>query len=228
MPAFLLHPPLPPYMSRSPVLRMPSMLLLIDNYDSFTYNLVHFIGELDHALGADMRVVRNDKISTREALALNPQAIVLSPGPCDPDKAGICLDLVEKAAGRIPLLGVCLGHQTIGQVYGGRVIRAPSLMHGKLSPIQHTGRGVFEGIDNNFNATRYHSLTVERESLPDVLEITAETPDGVIMGLQHTTHPVHGVQFHPESIASQHGHALLRNFLNSAAQFNAARETEPA
>ncbi|MEQ8745277.1 aminodeoxychorismate/anthranilate synthase component II [Pyruvatibacter sp.] len=204
------------------------MLLLIDNYDSFTYNLVHFIGELDHALGADMRVVRNDKISTREALALNPQAIVLSPGPCDPDKAGICLELVEKAAGRIPLLGVCLGHQTIGQVYGGRVIRAPSLMHGKLSPIQHTGRGVFEGIDNNFNATRYHSLTVERESLPDVLEITAETPDGVIMGLQHTTHPVHGVQFHPESIASQHGHALLRNFLNSAAQFNAARETEPA
>lgn len=204
------------------------MLLLIDNYDSFTYNLVHFIGELDHALGADMRVVRNDKISTREALALNPQAIVLSPGPCDPDKAGICLELVEQAAGRIPLLGVCLGHQTIGQVYGGRVIRAPSLMHGKLSPIQHTGKGVFEGIDNNFNATRYHSLTVERESLPDVLEITAETPDGVIMGLQHTTHPVHGVQFHPESIASQHGHALLRNFLNSAAQFNAARETEPA
>lgn len=200
------------------------MLLLIDNYDSFTYNLVHFLGEL----GADVRVVRNDKMSAAEALDLKPEAIVLSPGPCDPDKAGICLELVEKAAGQVPLMGVCLGHQTIGQVYGGKVVRAPSLMHGKMSKVRHTSKGLFKGLNNDFEATRYHSLIVERDSLPDVLEITAETADGIIMGLQHKTHPVHGVQFHPESIASEQGHALLKNFLDIAAQFNKARETEPA
>jgi len=200
------------------------MLLLIDNYDSFTYNLVHFLGEL----GADVQVVRNDKISAADALAMKPEAIVLSPGPCDPDKAGICLDLVEKAAGTVPLMGVCLGHQTIGQSYGGKVVRAPSLMHGKMSTVHHTGQGLFKGLNNDFEATRYHSLVVERESLPDALEVTAETADGVIMGVQHRSHPVHGVQFHPESIASEQGHALLKNFLDMAAQFNAARETEPA
>ncbi len=200
------------------------MLLLIDNYDSFTYNLVHFLGEL----GADVRVVRNDKITADAALALKPDAIVLSPGPCDPDKAGICLELVEKAAGKVPVLGVCLGHQTIGQVFGGKVVRAPTLMHGKLSPVHHTGKGVFHDVHNDFNATRYHSLTVERDSFPDVLEITAETPDGVIMGLQHKTLPVHGVQFHPESIASEQGHVLLKNFLEIADTFNKARKVEPA
>ncbi len=200
------------------------MLLLIDNYDSFTYNLVHFLGEL----GADVRVVRNDKITADEALAMKPEAIVLSPGPCDPDKAGICLELTEKAAGKVPLMGVCLGHQTIGQVFGGKVMRAPTLMHGKMSKVHHTGKGLFKGLNDDFEATRYHSLLVDRDTLPDELEITAETDDGIIMGLQHKTHPVHGVQFHPESIASEHGHALLKNFLDIAAQFNDARETEPA
>ena len=188
------------------------MLLLIDNYDSFTYNLVHFLGEL----GAACEVVRNDKITVSEAIAMAPQAIVLSPGPCTPNEAGICLELIEKAGPTIPLLGVCLGHQAIGQVYGGKVIRAPTLMHGKLSTIENTGKGLFAGVPKRFEVTRYHSLTVERATLPADLEITAETADGIIMGLQHKTHPVHGVQFHPESIASQHGHALLANFLKLA------------
>lgn len=187
------------------------MLLLIDNYDSFTYNLVHFLGEL----GAEARVVRNDKITVADAMALAPQAIVLSPGPCTPNEAGICLELIEKAGPTIPILGVCLGHQAMGQVYGGKVIRAPHLMHGKLSSVANTGKGVFKGLPRTFEATRYHSLIVERDTLPDCLEITAET-GGLIMGMQHKTHPVHGVQFHPESIASEHGHALLANFLELA------------
>ena len=188
------------------------MLLLIDNYDSFTYNLVHFLGEL----GSVPEVVRNDKITVDAALALEPQAIVLSPGPCTPNEAGICMALIERAGPTIPVLGVCLGHQAIGQVYGGKVIRAPAPMHGKLSTIRSDGQGIFAGIPSRFEVTRYHSLIVERESLPDCLAITAETDDGVIMGLQHRTHPVHGVQFHPESIASEHGHDLLANFLELA------------
>ena len=189
------------------------MLLLIDNYDSFTYNLVHFLGEL----GAETVVHRNDRITVNEALAAAPQAIVLSPGPCDPDKAGICLDLIAAAAAhRIPLFGVCLGHQAIGQAFGGKVVRAPTLMHGKLSAIHHGGKGVFRGLPSPIEATRYHSLTVERESFPDCLEITAWTADGVIMGAQHKDLPIHGVQFHPESIASEHGHDILRNFLQIA------------
>jgi anthranilate synthase component 2 len=191
------------------------MLLLIDNYDSFTYNLVHFLGEL----GAACEVVRNDKIAVAEVLKLAPKAIVLSPGPCTPNEAGICLELIEKAGPKIPILGVCLGHQAIGQVYGGKVIRAPVLMHGKLSKIAHKGKGIFKGLPKTFEATRYHSLIVERASLPECLAITAETTQGgerLIMGLQHKTHPVHGVQFHPESIASEHGHALLANFLEIA------------
>lgn len=200
------------------------MLLLIDNYDSFTYNLVHFLGEL----GAEVKVVRNDKITADEALAMKPEAIVLSPGPCDPDKAGICLELVEKAAGEVPIMGVCLGHQTIGQIYGGDVVRAPTLMHGKMSTVHHDGKGVFKGLKKDFEATRYHSLVVDPATLPDSLDVTARTDDGIIMGLQHKTHPVHGVQFHPESIASEHGHALLKNFLDMAAEFNAARTKEPA
>ena len=188
------------------------MLLLIDNYDSFTYNLVHYLGEL----GAESVVVRNDKITAEEALAKKPKAIVLSPGPCTPNEAGVCLDLIRQAGPTIPLLGVCLGHQSIGQSYGGKVIRAPEPMHGKLSSITHTGKGVFKGLPKSFQITRYHSLIVERATLPDCLEITAETADGIIMGLQHKTHPVHGVQFHPESIASEQGHALLANFLELA------------
>ena len=188
------------------------MLVIIDNYDSFVYNLVQYLGEL----GAESRVFRNDAAGVDEILALKPAGIVLSPGPCDPDRAGICLDLVQAAAGKVPILGVCLGHQTIGQAFGGKVVRAPVLMHGKLSRIRHSGRGVFAGLDDGFQATRYHSLIVERASLPDVLEITAETGDGLIMGLQHRTLPVHGVQFHPESIASELGHALLANFLRAA------------
>ena len=191
------------------------MLVLIDNYDSFTYNLVHYLGEL----GATCQVFRNDKISVAEVLKLAPKGIVLSPGPCTPNEAGICLELIEKAGPTIPLLGVCLGHQAIGQAYGGKVIRAPVLMHGKLSKISNKGQGVFKGLPKRFEVTRYHSLIVERPSLPDSLAITAETAPsegGVIMGVQHTTHPVHGVQFHPESIASEHGHALLANFLEVA------------
>jgi anthranilate synthase component II len=185
------------------------MLILIDNYDSFTYNLVHYLGEL----GAKSVVIRNDKITADEIMAAKPQAIVLSPGPCTPNEAGVCLDLIKKAGPTIPLLGVCLGHQSIGQSYGGKVIRAPQPMHGKLSTITHTNKGIFMGLPKSFEITRYHSLIVERATLPDCLEITAETSDGIIMGLQHKTHPVHGVQFHPESIASQQGHALLANFL---------------
>ncbi len=189
------------------------MLLLIDNYDSFTYNLVHFLGEL----GAAVEVRRNDALSAAEAMALAPQSIVLSPGPCDPDRAGVCLDLVGKAAeAGTPLLGVCLGHQAVAQAFGGRIVRAPSPMHGKLSTIRHTGRGLFRGLPDPFRATRYHSLIVERQTLPDCLEITAETEDGVIMGLAHRQLPLHGVQFHPESIATEHGHALLGNFLELA------------
>jgi anthranilate synthase component II len=188
------------------------MLLLIDNYDSFTYNLVHYLGEL----GTRCTVYRNDAITADEVLAMAPRAIVLSPGPCTPNEAGICLDLIKRAGPTIPMLGVCLGHQAMGQVYGGTVIRAPQPMHGKLSAIKTTGRGLFKGLPNRFEVTRYHSLTVEPQSFPSCLEITAQTDDGVIMGLAHTTHPVHGVQFHPESIASEHGHALLANFLDIA------------
>jgi anthranilate synthase component 2 len=188
------------------------MLLLIDNYDSFTFNLFHYLGEL----GADVLVKRNDELTAREALAMHPEGIVLSPGPCTPNEAGICLDLVRAAEGRVPILGVCLGHQAIGQVYGGRVVRAPEPMHGKLSRIQHTGKSVFRGLNNDFEATRYHSLTLEPASMPPSLEVTATTPDGVIMGVMHRQHPVHGVQFHPESIASENGHALLQNFLQIA------------
>ena len=188
------------------------MLLLIDNYDSFTYNLFHYLGEL----GEEVEVVRNDQISAAAALDLKPKAIVISPGPCDPDRAGICLELIRTADGRVPILGVCLGHQAIGQAYGGRIVRAPVPMHGKLSRIHHTGESVFRGLADGFLATRYHSLVIERATLPPVLEITAETDDGVIMGVRHKTHPVHGVQFHPESIASENGHAILQNFLRLA------------
>lgn len=188
------------------------MILLIDNYDSFTYNLVHYIGELGQAC----EIWRNDKITVADVLAKKPKAIVLSPGPCTPDEAGICLDLIRAAGPTVPILGVCLGHQAIGQVYGGVVKRAPEPMHGKLSTLMSTGTGLFKGLPRRFEVTRYHSLIVERASLPSELSITAETDDGVIMGLQHTTHPVHGVQFHPESIASEYGHALLANFLTIA------------
>jgi anthranilate synthase component 2 len=188
------------------------MLVLIDNYDSFTYNLVHFLGEL----GTTSEVIRNDKITAEEVIKMKPKAIVLSPGPCTPNEAGVCLDLIAKAGSKIPLLGVCLGHQSIGQAYGGKVIRAPAPMHGKLSTITHTNKGVFKGLPEKIEVTRYHSLIVERKSLPDCLEVTAETSDGIIMGLMHKTHPVHGVQFHPESIASEQGHALLANFLDIA------------
>ncbi len=185
------------------------MYILIDNYDSFTYNLYHFLGEL----GAEIQVWRNDAISVDQAMESRPQGIVISPGPCDPDQAGISLDLVRAAAGKLPVLGVCLGHQAIGQAMGGRVVRAPEPMHGKVSAVTHNGTGVFDGLPSPFESTRYHSLTIERNTLPDCLEITAETADGVIMGLAHRDLPLHGVQFHPESIASEHGHQLLKNFL---------------
>ena len=191
------------------------MLLLIDNYDSFTYNLFHYLGEL----GADVAVKRNDELTAEDALALKPEAIVLSPGPCTPNEAGICMDLIRKAGGRMPILGVCLGHQAIGQVYGGQIVRAPEPMHGKVSRIHHTGKSVFRGLNNDFEATRYHSLTIAPDSLPASLEVTATSSDGVIQGVMHKTHPVHGVQFHPESIASENGHALLRNFLALAQEF---------
>ena len=191
------------------------MLLLIDNYDSFTYNLFHYLGEL----GAEVRVVRNDEISAAEALGLKPDGIVLSPGPCTPNEAGICLDVIKQADGRMPILGVCLGHQAIGQVYGGKVVRAPEPMHGKLSRVHHTGKSVFRGLNNDFLATRYHSLTIDPPSVPPVLEVTATSEDGVIQGVMHKSHPVHGVQFHPESIASENGHALLANFLQIARDF---------
>lgn len=187
------------------------MLLLIDNYDSFTYNLVHYLGDL----GADIVVRRNDALDVQAAMAMNPAGIILSPGPCDPDQAGICLALTGAAAEtRTPLLGVCLGHQTIGQAFGGKVVRCHEIVHGKMGVMHHAAKGLFAGLPNPFEATRYHSLVVERDSLPDCLEVTAWLEDGTIMGLQHRDLPIHGVQFHPESIASQHGHDLLQNFLN--------------
>lgn len=196
-------------------------VLVIDNYDSFTYNLVHYLGDL----GADLTVMRNDKITLDEINEMAPEAIVLSPGPCTPNEAGICLSVVERFGSEIPLFGVCLGMQSMGQAFGGDIVRAPSLMHGKISPISHTGKGVFKGLNADFDATRYHSLAIEPTSMPDVLEVTAKTDDGVIMGVQHKTLPVHGVQFHPESIASENGHAILQNFLNIARDFNAAKHT---
>jgi anthranilate synthase component 2 len=188
------------------------MILLVDNYDSFTFNLVHYLG----GLGAEVAVHRNDKISVADVRKAQPEAIVLSPGPCTPNEAGICLDLIAQAASTTPILGVCLGHQAIGQAFGGQVVRAPAPMHGKLSRITHTAKGVFKGLPKTFEVTRYHSLTVAPDSVPDCLAVTAKTADGVIMGLQHKRLPVHGVQFHPESIASEHGHALLANFLDLA------------
>ena len=185
------------------------MILLIDNYDSFTVNLVHFLGDV----GGRCEVVRNDKLTVAEAMARQPEAIVLSPGPRTPNEAGICLDLIAAAAGKIPLLGVCLGHQSIGQAFGGQVVRAPMPMHGKLSAISHDGTGILEGVPSPFNATRYHSLIVARETMPDVLIATAWTSDGIVMALHHRDFPIHGVQFHPESIASENGHRILANFL---------------
>jgi anthranilate synthase component 2 len=195
------------------------MIVLIDNYDSFTFNLFHYIS----GLGAEVVVHRNDKISADAVIAGEPDAIVLSPGPCTPNEAGICLDLVGKAAGTIPLLGVCLGHQAIGQAFGGKVVRAPVQVHGKLSQIRSNGTGIFRGINGPFAATRYHSLIVDRATLPRELSVTAETDDKLIMGMAHTSMPVHGVQFHPESIASENGHLILKNFLDIAAAFNAQR-----
>lgn len=187
------------------------MLLLIDNYDSFTYNLVHYVGEL----GTEVVVHRNDAIDVQTAIGLRPSGILLSPGPCDPSQAGICLSLTMAAAeAGIPLMGVCLGHQTIGEAFGGKVVRHSEIVHGKMGTMHHTGRGLFAGLPNPFEATRYHSLVVDRATLPECLEVTAELEDGTIMGLQHKTLPIHGVQFHPESIRSEHGHALIQNFLN--------------
>ncbi|MBK0398814.1 aminodeoxychorismate/anthranilate synthase component II [Limibaculum sp. M0105] len=188
------------------------MLLLIDNYDSFTWNLVHYFGEL----GAEMRVERNDALSVEDALALKPQAVVLSPGPCTPREAGICVELIRQAPADLPIMGVCLGHQAIGEAFGGDVIRCHEIMHGKLSTITHDGTGLFEGLPQGFEVTRYHSLTVKPETLPDCLHVTARSQSGVIMGLAHRSRPVHGVQFHPESIASEHGHAMIANFLRLA------------
>jgi anthranilate synthase/aminodeoxychorismate synthase-like glutamine amidotransferase len=186
------------------------MILVIDNYDSFTYNLVQYLGEL----GAEMRVFRNDEITVTEAVALNPEKVLISPGPCTPKEAGISCDIIREFGPRLPVFGVCLGHQSIGEVYGGKVIRAERLMHGKTSPMIHEGKSVFKGLPSPFDATRYHSLIVERESLPDCLEITAWTQEGEIMGFQHREHPVHGVQFHPESILTLEGKKLLQNFLD--------------
>lgn len=188
------------------------MILVIDNYDSFTYNLVHYLNEL----GAETLVYRNDALTVQEALGLKPQGVLLSPGPKTPTEAGICLDLIANAPDDLPILGVCLGHQAIGQAFGGDVIRAKTVMHGKTSPIFHTDKGLFAGMPQGFTATRYHSLSVARDTLPDVLEVTAWTEDGEIMGFQHKTRPVHGVQFHPESIATEGGHHLLANFLTLA------------
>ncbi|MEG9884973.1 MAG: aminodeoxychorismate/anthranilate synthase component II [Hyphomicrobiales bacterium] len=188
------------------------MITLIDNYDSFTYNLLHYLAEM----GGKIQVYRNDRVTVERVLAENPQAIVLSPGPSTPNEAGLCLNLIRAAGGLVPLLGVCLGHQAIGQAYGGRVVCAPVVMHGKRSRIFHSGRSLFHNIDNGFRATRYHSLSLERETFPNCLEMTAETEEGVIMGLSHRDHEIHGVQFHPESIASEQGHRLLKNFLRLA------------
>lgn len=188
------------------------MFLLIDNYDSFTYNLVHYFGEL----GTDVEVYRNDALTVEEALALKPEGIILSPGPCDPDQAGICLELIEKAAGHYPIFGVCLGHQSIGQAFGAKIVRAPEPMHGKVCAINHINKGIFQDIPSPVSVTRYHSLTIAPDTLPDCLEVTSTTDDGVIMGVQHKEFPIHGVQFHPESIASEHGHKMLENFLTLA------------
>lgn len=188
------------------------MFLLIDNYDSFTYNLLHYLGEL----GAEVKVVRNDAIAAADAVGGGYEGIVLSPGPCDPDQAGICLDVVGQAPDDLPIFGVCLGHQTIGQHFGGKVVRSPLPMHGKISAITHTGKGVFNGLPSPLTCTRYHSLMVDTQGFPDCLEITATSDDGVIQGLQHRTRPIFGVQFHPESIASEHGHELLKNFIDIA------------
>ncbi len=195
------------------------MIVLIDNYDSFTFNLVHYLG----GLGADVVVHRNDKVSVAEVLAGGPDAIVLSPGPCTPKDAGICLDLIEAAAQTTPILGVCLGHQAIGEAFGGSVVRAPVPVHGKLSEIRHEGQGVFRGINASFKATRYHSLLVDRATMPKELAVTAEADDHLVMGLSHKTLPIHGVQFHPESIASENGHLILKNFLDLAAAWNAKK-----
>lgn len=194
------------------------MYILIDNYDSFTYNLWHFLGDL----GAEVQVKRNDQITVDQVLAGGYQGIVISPGPCDPDRAGICLELIERAKGTLPIFGVCLGLQAIGQAFGGKVVRGPVPMHGKVSPIHHKSASVFKGLPSPLTATRYHSLVIEKDGLPDCLEITAETEDGVIMGLAHKTLPIQGVQFHPESIATEHGHAMLKNFLDIAERRNAA------
>src|SRR5215813_1450994 len=199
------------------------MIVLIDNYDSFAFNLVHYLGEL----GAEAHVHRNDKITADAVIAADPDAIVLSPGPCTPKEAGICLGLIAEAADKIPILGVCLGHQAIGDAFGGKVVRAPTRVHGKLSEIRHNGFRIFRGINAPFRATRYHSLVVERASMPHELTVTAETGDRLIMGLTHRTLPVHGVQFHPESIASEYGHLMLRNFLDIAGAWNTARGREP-
>jgi anthranilate synthase/aminodeoxychorismate synthase-like glutamine amidotransferase len=185
------------------------MILLIDNYDSFTYNLYQYLGEM----GADLKVIRNDEMTAEAALALGPERIVISPGPGNPDQAGISLEVIRRAAGQVPLLGVCLGHQSLGQVFGGRVVRAPKLMHGKTSAIHHDGKTIFANVPVPFTATRYHSLVVSRESVPDCLEISAWTDDGLVMGLRHKDHPLEGVQFHPESILTDAGKSLLRNFL---------------
>ena len=194
-------------------------LLVIDNYDSFTYNLVHYVGEL----GAEPIVFRNDKITLDQIEALAPEAILLSPGPKTPSEAGICLSVIDRFGATIPLLGVCLGHQAIGQALGGDVIRAPALMHGKTSRINHNGRGIFRGLNSGFEATRYHSLIIERDTLPETLSVTASTDDGLIMAVEHKTQPLYGVQFHPESIASENGHAILQNFMNIARDFNARK-----
>ena len=195
------------------------MIILIDNYDSFAFNLVHYLGKL----GAEVTVHRNDKIAVDDVLTADPDAIVLSPGPCTPNEAGICLNLVTQAAPKIPILGVCLGHQAIGQAFGGMIVRAPAAVHGKLSEIRHSGRGVFRGINGPFQATRYHSLVVDRASVPEELSITADTSERLVMGLAHKKFPIHGVQFHPESIASEHGSLILKNFLDLAAQWNVKR-----
>lgn len=196
-------------------------ITLIDNYDSFTWNLVHYIGGQEiGGVRPEVEVIRNDKTTADAVIASDPDAIVLSPGPCTPNEAGICLDLIGKASDRIPMFGVCLGHQAMGQVFGGHVVRAPKPMHGKMSTIRHSGRSVFRGINGDFLATRYHSLTVDRATWPDDLEITAESEDGVVQGLMHRSRPVHGVQFHPESIASEHGHRMIATFLDLAAEWN--------
>jgi anthranilate synthase component II len=206
--------------------RADAMIVLIDNYDSFTFNLVHYLG----GLGAEVVVHRNDKLAAADVIKADPDAIVLSPGPCTPNEAGICLELIDKAASSIPILGVCLGHQALGQAFGGKVVRAPVPVHGKLSEITHRSTGIFHGINGPFRATRYHSLVVGRERMPEELNVTAESEDKLVMGLAHKSLPAHGVQFHPESIASEHGHRILQNFLDIAAAWNTAtgRRNAPA